>query len=58
MLFCKAVRLDERGVRDLATRAGETRTDFWLADDPAVKQESARSVDHGQLARLIYGVEE
>jgi hypothetical protein len=58
MLFCKAVRLDERAVRDLVTRVGETRMDFWLVDDPAVKLERARSMDHGQLARLIYGVEE
>lgn len=58
MLFCKAVRLDERAIRDLATRDGEARTHFWLVDDPAARLESARSVDHGQLARLIYGVEE
>jgi hypothetical protein len=58
MLFCKAVQLDERAVRDLATRDGETRTDFWLVDDPTARLERARSVDHGQLARLIYGVEE
>ena len=58
MLFCKAMKLDERAVKDLATRAGETRTHFWLVDDPTAKLERARSVDHGQLARLIYGVEE
>jgi hypothetical protein len=58
MLFCKAVRLDERAVKDLATTEGETLMDFWLVDDPAVRLERARSVDHGQLARLIYGVEE
>lgn len=58
MLLCKAVELDERAVKDLATRDGETRTHFWLVDDPTVGLERARSVDHGQLARLIYGVEE
>ena len=58
MLLCKAVQLDARAVKDLATREGETRTDFWLVDDPTASLESARSVDHGQLARLIYGVEE
>lgn len=58
MLLCKAVRLDERAVKDLATREGETRVDFWLVDDPWAGLESGRSMDHGQLARLIYGVKE
>lgn len=58
MLLFKSVQLDERAIKDLETRDGETRTDFWLVDDPMAKLESARSVDHGQLARLIYGVEE
>ena len=58
MLFCKAVELDERAVKDLATRDGEARTHFWLVNDPWARLESARSVDHGQLARLIYGVDE
>jgi hypothetical protein len=58
MLFCKTIELDERAVKDLATRVGETRTHFWLVDDPMARLESARSVDHGQLARLIYGVDE
>ena len=58
MLFCRAVELDERAVRDLATREGETHTHFWLVEDPTARLETARSVDHGQLARLIYGVEE
>ena len=58
MLFCKAVELDERAIRGLATREGETRTDFWLVDDPTARLQCARSVDHGQLARLIYGLEE
>jgi hypothetical protein len=56
MLFCKAVRLDERAVKDLATREGETRMTFWLVDDPWAGPESGRALDHGQLARLIYGV--
>lgn len=58
MLFCKAVELDGRAVRDLATKVGEARTHFWLVDDPTARLDRARSVDHGQLARLIYGVEE
>ena len=58
MLLCKPVRLDERAVKALATREGGTRVDFWLVDDPTARLESARSVDHGQLARMIYGVEE
>ena len=58
MLFCKVVELDERAVKDLETRDGRTRMDFWLVDDPTARLESARSVDHGQLARMIYGVEE
>ena len=58
MLFCKTAELDERAIKDLATREGEARTHFWLVDDPTARLESARSVDHGQLARLIYGVEE
>ena len=58
MLLFKPIQLDERAVKDLATRDGETRMDFWLVDDPSASLESARSVDHGQLARLIYGVEE
>ena len=58
MLFCKVVELDERAVKDLETRDGRARMDFWLVDDPTARLESARSVDHGQLARMIYGVEE
>ena len=58
MLLCKVAELDERAVKGLATREGATRTHFWLVDDPAARLEDARSVDHGQLARLIYGVEE
>ena len=58
MLLCKPVRLDERAVKDLATREGETRVAFWLVDDPWAGLESGRAMDHGQLARLIYGVKE
>jgi hypothetical protein len=58
MLFCKPVRLDERVVIALATREGETRVDFWLVDDPWAGLESGRVLNHGQLARLIYGVKE
>lgn len=58
MLFCKSVRLDERAVKALATREGDARVDFWLVDDPTVSLDSARVLDHGQLARLIYGIEE
>ena len=58
MLFCKPVRLDERAVIDLATREGETRVDFWLVDDPRAGLENGRAMDHGRLARLIYGVRE
>ena len=58
MLLCKPVRLDERAIKALATREGETRVDFWLVDDPWAGLESGRAMDHGQLARLIYGVKE
>ncbi len=58
MLLFRPAVLDERAVKDLATREGETAVDFWLVDDPAVKLNRGHAMDHGRLARLIYGVTE